>query len=204
MKKPFDFSPDPSQKMNRTFDIDDDDDKDSYEIVDEIEDSEKSESEEEISFLSILRREAKEKEKQSETLTDTQIMMQSQVDDRTAEVRKVQCETKVETTVKITKTYFYMDSNGKRIHVRTEKPQIHKMESVTENYETEPIPEPIEESILTNQEEKSQMGVVRKKRKRVESSSSESIIETQLGIGTTSIILSLKSSQLKSTKAQFS
>ena len=93
-----------------------------------------------------------------------------------------------------------MDSNGKRIHVRTEKPQIHKMESVTENDETEHIPEPIEESILTYQEEKSQMGVVRKKRKRMESSSSESIIETQLGIGTTSVILSLKCSKLKVLK----
>jgi len=183
MKKPFNFSPDPSQKLNRTFE---DNEKDLYEIVDEIEDSEKSESEEEISFLSVLRREAKEKEK-NEALTDTQIMMQSQ-DDRTPEIRKVQCETKVETTVKITKTYFYMNQNGRRIHVRTEEPETHKMQSVTKTEEKVPhstpdkFSAPLEESFLTNNEEKSQIGVAKKKRKRVESSSSESIIETQLGI----------------------
>ena len=61
IRKPFNFSPDLSQKMH----------------LEDREDEEDDEDDDEVSFLSMLRKEAEEKVKQ-ESLTDTQRLMQTQ------------------------------------------------------------------------------------------------------------------------------
>ena len=109
IRKPFNFSPDLSQKMH----------------LEDREDQEDDEDDDEVSFLSMLRKEAEEKVKQ-ESLTDTQRLMQTQ--DNEVELM---CEEKVETRVMTTITCcnYYM-RNGQRVVVSTDGPNVYTTGSV--------------------------------------------------------------------------
>mgnify|MGYP001233408727 CR=1 FL=1 len=101
IRKPFNFSPDLSQKMH----------------LEDREDEEDDEDDDEVSFLSMLRKEAEEKVKQ-ESLTDTQRLMQTQDNE---------VETRVVTT--ITCCNYYM-RNGQRVVVSTDGPNVYTTGSV--------------------------------------------------------------------------
>jgi len=142
--KPFNFSPDPSQKMrNDKNDTDDESDID--------------DSEDEVSFLSILRKEAEEEK--VEPLTDTQRMMQTQ-DEKVEMVCEEKVETRVVTT--ITRSHYYLRKDGQRVVVSSDGPNVYITESVkTQNTASRVA------SNQVSQQSQSQIVPMTRKRKRI-------------------------------------